>query len=297
MDEDDDDDEDGESTETGTECTGSLDEFGWEPMVDEFLLELVEEAASYSPEIDWAWVSFRFLETLQPTQDQMERAVVRFSPGELCERWHYLQELGQQEERAEDFAGPLEAIDEDREVLAPEPRLESLTVESPQPPTSMENHSGVPQRRDRVLESMQSFLFGLPRPSQNPQPVRSKPCESSPCKPEQLETQEKLKAEESEELQDSLEEHDSALQESSSRAQPSQDDHPKSPKLGVAAASPNSGSGSADALRRCLEELRWHGEALQRCAAGADAGDLSREAAGRRKELLWSLGVGLNAPT
>lgn len=293
------DDRDDESTEDGSEVSGALDEFGWEPMVDEYLSELVEEAGSMSPEIDWAWVSYNFLQTLQPTEDQIEEAADRFSPGELCERWHYLQQLGQQEERAENFAGALEAIDEDCETLAPEPCLETPTVESPRPPISAEKLSEVPERRDRVLESMQSFLFGLPRPSQNPRPDLSKPCESSPCEPKPLETQEKAKAKEFEEWRDCPETQDSVFQESaSSRAQPSQDEcHPKSPKLGGAAISVSSGSGSSDALRRCLEELRWHGEALQQCAAGADARDLSREAAGRRKELLWSLGLGLDAPT
>lgn len=287
------DDRDDESTEDGSEVSGALDEFGWEPTVDEYLLELVEEARDISPEIDWAWVSYNFLETLQPTEDQFEQAVLRFSPGELCERWHYLQQIGQREEGAENFSVSLEAIDEDRETLAPEPCLETSTIECPQPPISEEKSSGVPKRRDRVLESMQSFLFGLPRPSQNPRPGLSKPCENSPCELKPLETQAKAKAEEREERRDCLEIQDSVLQE------PSQDDcHRKSPKLGVATASPNSGNGRpADALRRCLEELRWHGEALQQCAAGADAGDLSREAARRRKELLWSLGVGLDAPT
>merc|ERR1712113_993882 len=52
------------------------------------------------------------------------------------------------------------------------------------------------------------------------------------------------------------------------------------------------GGSSNEALRRCLEELRWHGEALRRCSQGESASELCCEGIARRKALLWNLGVG-----
>ncbi|CAJ1420957.1 unnamed protein product [Effrenium voratum] len=66
-----------------------LDEFGWDPMVDEYLEALVDEASSQA-EIDWAWVSHQFLDTLEPTPEQIEAALQRFCPDSLQQRWLYL---------------------------------------------------------------------------------------------------------------------------------------------------------------------------------------------------------------
>lgn len=59
----------------------------------------------------------------------------------------------------------------------------------------------------------------------------------------------------------------------------------------AAAVSAHAEPGNSEALRRCLDELRWHGEALRRCAAGEDATGLCAEATRRRRELLWSLSL------
>eukprot|EP00929_Paragymnodinium_shiwhaense_P040908 TRINITY_DN21288_c0_g1_i4.p2 TRINITY_DN21288_c0_g1~~TRINITY_DN21288_c0_g1_i4.p2 ORF type:complete len:151 (+),score=31.71 TRINITY_DN21288_c0_g1_i4:252-704(+) len=63
---------------------------------------------------------------------------------------------------------------------------------------------------------------------------------------------------------------------------------PEHTSMALASGSPPS---TNEALRRCLEALRWHGEALRRCAAGEDAALLCEEAADRRRELFWSLGL------
>ncbi|CAK0791890.1 unnamed protein product, partial [Prorocentrum cordatum] len=123
-------DEDDASTE------GGMDEWGWDPMVDEFLEALVAEAprrgrggpaggggasaggavfaGGGGAAVDWTWVACRFLETLEPDEDFFDQAAAafeRFSPGELQARWDYLQDR-----RAEAEASATEA-----EAVAEEP--------------------------------------------------------------------------------------------------------------------------------------------------------------------------------
>jgi len=229
------------------DCESGLDEFGWDPMVDEYLEALVEEAQDES-EIDWAWISCQFLETLEPTQDQIHAALERFSPQSLQERWSYLQ---------------------NRSVLATQEAANSLNEPA----------------RDRVLEAMQNFLFGLPS---GMNPHRHETAEAKPHEVEESEAPADLGLQQEAET-DSADAGD--ISNDTGRAE-----HEETVATFAAGENPrrfcesDRAAKGTDALRRCLEELRWHGEALRQCAAGANAQQLCAEASVRRKELLWSLG-------
>eukprot|EP00435_Cladocopium_sp_Y103_P044153 s805_g12.t1 len=251
--------------EAEEECELGLDEFGWDPMVDDYLEALVEEAQDEESQVDWAWISCQFFETLEPTQDQIHAALERFSPGSLQERWSYLQ---------------------NKKTLA------QVTTAS-EPP------------RDRVLEAMQNFLFGLPTPNMNPE--RHKAMAETKHKEEsEGRTSPGLQEETPQDpanvagcrLQCCDEEPSAGLVTDSIQDNVIDEncrvDHEATSALAGGSSQTMHGHRAAakgtDALRRCLEELRWHGEALRQCAAGANAQQLCAEASVRRKELLWSLG-------
>lgn len=232
----------------------SLDEWGWDPMVDQFLLELISEAQDRD-RVDFGWVSQQFFEVLDPAENQVDAAADRFSPEALYQRWRYLTDparsqpqeapIQEEQEEADDVAAeepeesPLVALELEGAVDAELEHQELQHALDPEP---------APKKgRDRVLDAMQSFLFGLPRGNKS----SSADAASAPSQPSELSWEEPLRS-----------------------------------------AGPSAyASGSGEALRRCLEELRWHGDALRLCASGADAAALSREAAERRKALLWSLGI------
>ncbi|CAL1132166.1 unnamed protein product [Cladocopium goreaui] len=179
---------------------------------------------------------------------QIHAALERFSPGSLQERWSYLQ---------------------NKKTLA------QVTTAN-EPP------------RDRVLEAMQNFLFGLPRP--NMMPERHRAMAEAKHQEDSEETwQDSANAAGcKQQCCDEGPSADAIVDENSSA------DHQATSAFTGGSSQKMRGHGAAakgtDALRRCLEELRWHGEALRQCAAGANAQQLCAEASVRRKELLWSLG-------
>ncbi|CAK9113227.1 unnamed protein product [Durusdinium trenchii] len=218
------------------EDCSELDEFGWDPMVDDYLESLVEEADhTEEGKVDWGLISLQFLDTLDPTQDQMEAALERFSPESLRERWWYLRSR----------------------LAMPHQKATSSVAQEP--------------ARDRVLEAMQNFLFGLPKPRMNP---------------ESRETA----LEPGAEAEQAFAVPTGPGEAAPPHASDAEDIYAKQSIKEPAGAGEHSAYGTDAALRRCLEELRWHGEALCQCAAGANAQELCAEASARRKELFWSLG-------
>jgi len=305
-----------------------LDEFGWDPSVDAFLLEAVEEAPRYNDRIDFAWVSCTFLDTLAPTEDQLPQALEFFSPAALQVRWLYLQQATQADPSMHTQAEPSSvegaveasdaACDTDASfsdapgtaTAAAGCELAATTAGSHQGPldadcgvdvagsgkgSSSSSAGGVagsslPPGRDRVLGAMQDFLFGRPRGTtagkeQGPAVPRSSTSPAGIAS---------VSAADSSGPANTLED---ASREALQVAAPSQEAVAGSQETGPAAdrtaLEDDSSCGcSNEALRCCLEELRWHGEALRRCAGGEDAASLATEAASRRKALLWRLGLG-----
>ncbi|CAE8591176.1 unnamed protein product, partial [Polarella glacialis] len=222
-------------------------------------------AQSLDPVVDWSWISIQFLETFSPAEDQVEAAMERFSPRNLRERWLYLQNGCQSP------VGAVERLEEPNCKEAASSSGEGVAEPSSEASADEAGPLGSPSAvgpqgckgRDRVLDAMQNFLFGRPVPRKTPTLAVSEP------------TFAEVVVEDAKE--EELQEESSSLHRTTS------------------AGSSAEGTSNA-ALRKCLEELRWHGEALRCCAAGADAWALCEEAAARRKALLWNLGVGPDGP-
>lgn len=257
----------------------ALDEFGWDPFVDKFLRALVRRSPCTDfGVVDFAWVSSRCLEILEPSEDQIIGAVQQFSPPALEQRWLYLQGLPHESSDDEEFADifnvGVEEEDSGDEVLRNSGnRTEVSVIDEPQQGCASR---GVPSR-SRVLDAMQGYLFGR---SSNRSDARVTPCPETIAGP----SSEKSNVE-------------SATQPSSvDTCNPDRgfESAGAAPQRAVAQASSVSGGGKSEniALRRCLDELLWHGEALHRCASGEDAAAICVEAAVRRKSLLWFLGAG-----
>lgn len=291
-----------EETETG-DC--SLDEWGWDSSVDQFLLEIVEEAPRRGSYVDFAWVSVQFLDVLEPGDGQIDEALVRFSPAALEERWNYLTwQIQKEASKAGSEAATAPGLEESE---CPQARL---------------------PERDRVLDAMQKFFFGRPSPGKDPAApgalVLHEACVAAeaPIDPPSLGASTRARvqgacvaaaAAASRGLATAHDEPAAVCWVSAEQPRPEAVDE-GAPALSSAtaevhslaktagsssAAGPDAAAGagsSNEALRRCLEELRWHGEALRLCSAGGDAAELCVEAAARRKALLWSLGVSNGLP-
>lgn len=304
-----------------------LDEFGWDPSVDAFLLEAVEEAPRYNDRIDFAWVSCTFLDTLAPTEDQLPAALDFFSPAALQVRWLYLQ----QRTDSSSGEGALGASDAACDVgasFSDSPDIACAAAGSEVAATAAGKHhepldsdnnvdiagsgkfcsssssaggvagSSLPRKRglpgrDRVLGAMQDFLFGRPRgtsaekeqdpsdPSSSTSPAGSASA-SFAASSTWAQQQHTLEHAPAESLQVAAQAPEEITGSEEAHLAPDR-----------AALEDDSACGcSNEALRCCLEELRWHGEALRRCATGEDAAALATEAASRRKALLWRLGLG-----
>lgn len=270
------------------DSSACLDEWGWDPSVDSLLEEVVADAPHLpNGQTDWSWVSYTFLEFLAPEEEQLEAALEKFSPAALQERFLYLRSgratprslgtgLEDEEEEEEEepsgsmasasttlapvidaFPASIFSTDNEEAVASDEPQCSGNSYASAATP---EDGSGAGKKdRDRVLDAMQSFLFGRPRPQAKPVPTPASA--AAPSKQAWVVSEDATSAAEAEEAT----------------------------ALGVACGSEPC---SNEALRCCLDELRWHGEALRLCAAGADATGLAGEAAGRRKALLYRLGFG-----
>lgn len=278
-----------------SEAEATLDEWGWDPFVDEFLEGLVAEAPRRGASVDFEWVSARFLETFDPSEDQAAAAFERFCPEALQERWLYLQSLEPPSAAAKATPDGERAPCSGAAGVVLGPGGHACNVAAPPGPPSGQLQAGcsgsaeavaapgpvpavsgchepaVPTGRDRVLVAMQSFLFGLPRPEQSPP-------EALPCCAQPSTTASGRNAGTS----------TAGCGGAGSAATVAAPTAATSP----AAKPPLCGAGSNEALRKCLEELRWHGEALRRCAAGEDATRLCGEAAERRRALLRGLGLG-----
>eukprot|EP00933_Yihiella_yeosuensis_P061065 TRINITY_DN63894_c0_g1_i1.p1 TRINITY_DN63894_c0_g1~~TRINITY_DN63894_c0_g1_i1.p1 ORF type:complete len:410 (+),score=125.13 TRINITY_DN63894_c0_g1_i1:62-1291(+) len=401
--------EDSEDEAFGEDDASGLDEHGWDSMVDEFLLSIVEEAREFSPRVDWAWVSCQFIETLQPDESQVEAALERFSPRALLERWIYLErcrrdnlersplqdsegseanptedaeigqeieltqpeqhedscqqqclkqghittnsatpttattpsshsneeqqhqqhshEEGEQQKQQQQMQMQMEQLQQKQQVQQEaqqhddqhEQQLQQSTPSSASssipPGVAVAEESAEPARKDRVLEAMQSFLFGRPKPGKVPQSSlqslpeakpEETPLESDVAKHSNPSVADRATSDdEREEVAKETPEEVALTVEVLPQEQedPDQDEVANdvsepagqriSPSNGIAGSSRTCSGSSNEALRKCLEELRWHGEALRRCALNAEeAAPLCVEAAERRKALLWQLGVG-----
>eukprot|EP00927_Polykrikos_kofoidii_P025693 TRINITY_DN23042_c0_g1_i1.p1 TRINITY_DN23042_c0_g1~~TRINITY_DN23042_c0_g1_i1.p1 ORF type:complete len:321 (+),score=64.58 TRINITY_DN23042_c0_g1_i1:132-1094(+) len=308
------------------ECA-DLDEWGWDPTVDQFLLEIVEEAPRQGPFIDFAWVSCQFLQVLEPSDNDVEAAMERFSPAALEERLAFLLQSVHETDVIN------EASVEPTSSCLHLPRSQSdntcsagsSTSDLGSVPSAINTFNpGGPPKRDRILEAMQNFLFEQPCPekdasvaivdSSHHEAILAAPSETASTRPYTERTEElSLSQSPSEPVSPTgLAMSLTAIEPST--ATPASASAPVSPlrevtmdgedkeQVGSApfarrlcARGVGSSSGGSDALRRCLDELRWHGEALRRCAAGEDAAELVAEATNRRKLLLWSIGLGPDA--
>lgn len=296
-----------------------LDDWGWDPSVDAFLEELVAEAPRCGAAVDFAWVSESFLEVLEPTPEQAAVALERFSPVALAKRWLYLQRV-----RTGRAAGQNDEISEHMTSVsvACESRASSALVAERNVGDSIAeaNHGAghaagadmqdkrldvsqcesalstapAPPGRDRVLDAMQSFLFGVPRQSprmQGRRPAHDPLSEVSIMGSEKVEEPSSL-------LGDEVEPGDgpggegteepvidiSSVQQETSGVGLSGRNSPGNVAVvsGPPKFSPATMPTNGEALRLCLEELQWHGEALNHCAGGSDAVALAREAKLRR---------------
>jgi len=112
----------------------------WDPDVDRFLLECVQDQLQNSSSIDFGLISRQFLDILGSEADFIdEEALLRFGADELCKRW----------------------MDIHTQDLTQEYYYSTAVV-------------AVEASKDRVIDAMQSFLLGLPagnplRPPDNPQ--------------------------------------------------------------------------------------------------------------------------------
>lgn len=315
---------DGRDVEDGT-CAVDLDDWGWDPSVDAFLEELVEEAPRCGSAVDFAWVAESFLEVLEPTSDQAADALIRFSPMALAQRWLHLQRrqkchaAAQKDEEAKTetftvaareahassaLVGDHDTCDRaaDSNVGAACPAGADLEVDGPQLPqfecssVVSPSTSPDPPGRDRVLDAMQSFLFGVPRQSpafrpQGRRPVRD-PLPKFPIdQAEAVKEPASFSVGEAEPgvgpCVEGTEEPVMGLP--SGRQEDAEVgilERRLSGKVAVASGSTRllraKTPTNSEALRLCLEELHWHGEALNNCAGGGDAGTLAREARLRR---------------
>lgn len=319
----------GDGVASESDC---LDDWGWDPMVDAFLRECVHEAPRGDlGVVDFAWVSSHFLETLEPAEDQIMAALEKFNPSALEERWLYLQQVPEQQaiiqgvlQQELEIDGA--ALDEEQEDepnnVGPEEMLSQTAIcneGSMQPSTA--------PSRVRILDAMQSFLFG--------RQLRHSPVQHVPPQ-EARGTSKMAEGSASREavggssglagvglgVPVDASDDTGCTAASSGRGISSPGEiadktckvqgvgvpeicgadfsgaralHRMEREVELDALSSCSG-GSNEALRCCLDELRWHGEALRRCADGEDAGKLNAEGAERRKALLWSLGVCLRQP-
>lgn len=321
---------DGSGSGDGDDASSTcLDEHGWDPYVDSFLRNLVRQAPHTDfGVVDFVWVSSRFLETLEPDESQMVSALQRFNPSALEERWLFLQQFPEDElvpdGFVEDEFGDEEEEEEEHEgygaAAASDGRLPLLAGGGERPTGSCsssflrgeeggtagataaeeaqeseagrseaneegEEQPARPQRR-RVLDAMQSFLFGraVPRPTGDEilaaSPAVHFPIAGAAVAPGVAAQEEGPDLGSDGEL------------EAASAALELNLSSPPEAVLGAGGGEGRVNGSGNEALRRCLDELRWHGEALRRCATGEDATALCAEAAGRRKTLLWSLGVG-----
>eukprot|EP00397_Hematodinium_sp_SG-2012_P052606 GEMP01062279.1.p1 GENE.GEMP01062279.1~~GEMP01062279.1.p1 ORF type:complete len:199 (+),score=44.17 GEMP01062279.1:208-804(+) len=108
----------------------------WDPDLDRFLLECVQDQLENSSKINFGLISDEFLEILGEVTPE---ALARFGPNPLCQRW----------------------MDLHNRDLSQEYYYSRAVV-------------AVEASRDRVIDAMQNFLLGLPaynplRPPYNPQ--------------------------------------------------------------------------------------------------------------------------------
>jgi len=334
-------------------CVDSLDEWGWDPWVDEFLLEVVGEAPRRGTAIDFTWVSQQFMETLEPSEEQWESAAERFAPGALQERWLFLvhqqyqdlqrqDALGQQEQLpVRDLQGQLraqqkqqreeqrgvassqerapageneshpKAIHTDAAVLASSSSIidhsESMNAASsssdttlifascqPSPPsrktveplTDEDLDPAAPrQKKDRVLDAMQRFFMGRPSPGKNP--VASPA--TAPATPPVAQLATPPATPPAAAKHSTLADGTSASAKSGNVGQSKATDASEAAEDSSPFDATLTSGTAGEALRRCLDELRWHGEALRLASTGEDAAALNTEAAERRRTLLFSL--------
>jgi hypothetical protein len=266
------------------ESSACLDEYGWDPSVDAFLEEVVEEAPLLpNGHVDFSWVCSMFLETLSPDEDQVEAALERFSPSALQERHEYLRSRhvaisSNTSERRE-----AEQIVAERSRTPPPSTSSSVggytssVAVAEEPALQLESSGTSRPGRDRVLHSMHNFLYGRPRPEaqeMSPKPQQTPGTSSAATEVVQAVS---TPAVCSKDVSETAKIQQAKVADTCAPA--------SSEDLSVSAC-------TNEALRCCLEELRWHGEALRRCADGAEASVLAIEAAERRKALLWRLGLG-----
>eukprot|EP00929_Paragymnodinium_shiwhaense_P040907 TRINITY_DN21288_c0_g1_i3.p1 TRINITY_DN21288_c0_g1~~TRINITY_DN21288_c0_g1_i3.p1 ORF type:complete len:373 (+),score=75.09 TRINITY_DN21288_c0_g1_i3:54-1121(+) len=322
-------DEESSAEHDGSDVAGddfdNLDEWGWDPMVDEFLLDTVEEALQYGPRVDFAWVAAQFLEVCAPDDSKVEEAMERFSPAALQDRWLYLvarnaqmvavhEDRSQSEESASFSNVPKERVGRPAatggfpaaatgsrssasassawhaapaaaSVLtgAPEAAASSLdrpTTEAAPADRLVDTYGKAgPPKRDRVLEAMQNFLWGQPNPSRNPgKPLpptakahpqepdgRSMPVSDTPPGQGGL-----LSLADTVDVSCHADSMAAAIAAGAALAPLSSGSAcPEHTSMALASGSPPS---TNEALRRCLEALRWHGEAAHTHQSLRDVG-------------------------
>lgn len=313
------------SNAQGSGDTDGLDEWGWDPFVDSFLRALVRKAPRgvFGTVPDFAWVSRRFLETLDPTEDQIVAALQRFNPSALEERWLYLQQIPETDVFSEEDCSEEEEEDEGEASglhTATQVSLDEAVCSAGVAaegsgacavPAGEAAAAPVPApARGRVLDAMQSFLFGSTQPHVHAARGAALPAREAQGRcPDQRPLAMPLHLHAEGGAAEMLSNDPGGDAACSDGGLPPVAVAPcMGPETAPAAAqedaitllatavAPARGGNRNEALRRCIDELRWHGEALRRCAEGEDAAELCAEAQARRKALLWSLGAEAGPP-